>query len=183
MAAFRKDFSICGMSMSDMTPVMCGHRWGGTGPTRRGQAAVRPHRTADCTDRGRGRSAPARDVRPLHHELDRQDAGLDRDPGSGGGDHALDRQRGHRRLGRTPRRRRTGVREARLRGLPLKLVNVRAPVPAPMAQAQLLGAEPQHHGSERNEMAAPPAGTPYCTTPPPRRRPARLTCFQGGEKP
>jgi len=45
------------------------------------------------------------------------------------------------------------AREARLRGLPLKLVNVREPVPTPMAQAPLLGGEPQQHGSTRHESA------------------------------
>ncbi|WP_406127008.1 universal stress protein [Streptomyces sp. NBC_00989] len=39
--------------------------------------------------------------------------------------------------------------EARLRGLPLKLVQVWEPVPAPMAQAPLLGAETQQHWTER----------------------------------
>ncbi|MEV0494120.1 universal stress protein [Streptomyces atratus] len=41
------------------------------------------------------------------------------------------------------------AREARLRGVPLKLVHVWEPVPAPMAQAQLLGVETQQHWSER----------------------------------
>ncbi|WP_405859202.1 universal stress protein [Streptomyces sp. NBC_01515] len=41
------------------------------------------------------------------------------------------------------------AREAQLLGLPLKLVQVREPVPAPMAQAPLLGAETQQHRSER----------------------------------
>ncbi|GHB89534.1 stress-inducible protein [Streptomyces umbrinus] len=41
------------------------------------------------------------------------------------------------------------AREAKLRGLPLKLVHVWEPVPAPMAQAPLLGAETQQHWSER----------------------------------
>ncbi|MET9382565.1 universal stress protein [Streptomyces sp. NPDC002928] len=41
------------------------------------------------------------------------------------------------------------AREAKLRGLPLKLVHVREPVPDPMAQAPLLGAETQQHWSER----------------------------------
>ncbi|MCX5250441.1 universal stress protein [Streptomyces sp. NBC_00201] len=41
------------------------------------------------------------------------------------------------------------AREAKLRGLPLKIVNVREPVPDPMAQAPLLGAETQQHWSER----------------------------------
>ncbi|AVZ77197.1 stress-inducible protein [Streptomyces lunaelactis] len=45
------------------------------------------------------------------------------------------------------------AREAKLRGLPLKLVNVWEPVPTPMAQAPLLGAEPQQHGSTRHESA------------------------------
>ncbi|MDQ0958108.1 nucleotide-binding universal stress UspA family protein [Streptomyces sp. B4I13] len=49
------------------------------------------------------------------------------------------------------------AREARLRGLTLRLVNVWEPVPAPMAQAPLLGAETQQHWSERSEMGAPPA--------------------------
>ncbi|WP_328745228.1 universal stress protein [Streptomyces sp. NBC_00285] len=49
------------------------------------------------------------------------------------------------------------AREARLRGLPLKLVNVAEPVPTPMAQAPLLGAEPQQHGTGRSETGAPPA--------------------------
>src|SRR5262245_47061500 len=34
-----------------------------------------------------------------------------------------------------------GAREARLRGLPLKVVHVREPLPEPVAQAPLLGAE------------------------------------------
>jgi nucleotide-binding universal stress UspA family protein len=41
------------------------------------------------------------------------------------------------------------AREARLRGLPLKIVHVWEPVPAPVAQAPLLGAETQQHWSER----------------------------------
>jgi nucleotide-binding universal stress UspA family protein len=45
------------------------------------------------------------------------------------------------------------AREAKLRGLPLKLVNVWEPVPTPTAQAPLLGAEPQQHGSTRSESA------------------------------
>jgi nucleotide-binding universal stress UspA family protein len=39
--------------------------------------------------------------------------------------------------------------EAKLRGLPLKLVHVWEPVPEPIAQAPLLGAETQQHWSER----------------------------------
>lgn len=49
------------------------------------------------------------------------------------------------------------AREAKLRGLPLRLVHVREPVPEPMAQAPLLGAETQQHWSERSEMGVPPA--------------------------
>ncbi|MDX3451686.1 universal stress protein [Streptomyces sp. ME02-8801-2C] len=49
------------------------------------------------------------------------------------------------------------AREARLRGAPLRLVHVWEPVPEPMAQAPLLGAETQAHWSERSEMGAPPA--------------------------
>ncbi|MFE7890356.1 universal stress protein [Streptomyces sp. NPDC057412] len=41
------------------------------------------------------------------------------------------------------------AREARLRGLPLKIVHVWEPVPEPMAQAPLLGAETQQHWTER----------------------------------
>ncbi|WP_405904935.1 universal stress protein [Streptomyces sp. NBC_00828] len=41
------------------------------------------------------------------------------------------------------------AREAKLRGLALKLVHVWEPVPEPMAQAPLLGAETQQHWSER----------------------------------
>ncbi|UIX34142.1 universal stress protein [Streptomyces sp. GQFP] len=41
------------------------------------------------------------------------------------------------------------AREAALRGLPLKIVHVWEPAPAPMAQAPLLGAETQQHWSER----------------------------------
>lgn len=41
------------------------------------------------------------------------------------------------------------AREADLRGLPLKLVHVWEPVPEPMAQAPLLGAETQQHWTER----------------------------------
>ncbi|WP_405653103.1 universal stress protein [Streptomyces sp. NBC_00019] len=41
------------------------------------------------------------------------------------------------------------AREAQLLGLPLKLVHVWEPVPAPMAQAPLLGAETQQHWTER----------------------------------
>ncbi|MEU6378718.1 universal stress protein [Streptomyces sp. NPDC046909] len=41
------------------------------------------------------------------------------------------------------------AREAHLRGLPLKIVHVWEPVPAPMAQAPLLGPETQQHWSER----------------------------------
>lgn len=40
------------------------------------------------------------------------------------------------------------AREAKLRGLPLKVVHVWQPVPEPMAQAPLLGAETQQHWSE-----------------------------------
>lgn len=41
------------------------------------------------------------------------------------------------------------AREAKLRGLPLKIVHVWEPVPEPMAQAPLLGAETHQHWSER----------------------------------
>ncbi|MFS8204724.1 universal stress protein [Streptomyces sp. CWNU-52B] len=41
------------------------------------------------------------------------------------------------------------AREARLRGLPLKLVHVWEPVPEPIAQAPLMGAETQQHWTER----------------------------------
>ncbi|WP_333735526.1 universal stress protein [Streptomyces sp. IBSBF 2806] len=41
------------------------------------------------------------------------------------------------------------AREARLRGLPLKIVHVWEPVPGPMAQAPLLGAETHQHWTER----------------------------------
>ncbi|MFI6010139.1 universal stress protein [Streptomyces sp. NPDC051243] len=41
------------------------------------------------------------------------------------------------------------AREAKLRGLPLKIVHVWEPVPEPMAQAPLLGVETQQHWSER----------------------------------
>ncbi|MEU0216301.1 universal stress protein [Streptomyces sp. NPDC006265] len=41
------------------------------------------------------------------------------------------------------------AREAKLRGLPLKLVHVWEPVPEPIAQASLLGGETQAHWSER----------------------------------
>ncbi|MFI8075303.1 universal stress protein [Streptomyces sp. NPDC086033] len=41
------------------------------------------------------------------------------------------------------------AREAKLRGLPLRLVHVWEPVPEPMAQAPLLGAETPAHWSER----------------------------------
>ncbi|RZU23759.1 universal stress protein [Streptomyces sp. BK239] len=41
------------------------------------------------------------------------------------------------------------AREAKLRGLPVKLVHVWEPVPEPIAQAPLLGAETQQHWSER----------------------------------
>ncbi|MFE6196139.1 universal stress protein [Streptomyces sp. NPDC057838] len=41
------------------------------------------------------------------------------------------------------------AREASLRGLPLRLVHVWEPVPEPLAQAPLLGAETQQHWSER----------------------------------
>lgn len=41
------------------------------------------------------------------------------------------------------------AREAQLLGLPLKLVHVWEPVPAPMAQAPLLGAETHQHWTER----------------------------------
>ncbi|MCS0604212.1 universal stress protein [Streptomyces sp. LP11] len=41
------------------------------------------------------------------------------------------------------------AREARLRGLPLRLVHVWEPVPGPMAQAPLLGAETHRHWTER----------------------------------
>jgi nucleotide-binding universal stress UspA family protein len=41
------------------------------------------------------------------------------------------------------------AREANLRGLPLKIVNVWEPVPEPIAQAPLLGAETQQHWTER----------------------------------
>ncbi|MBD9727498.1 universal stress protein [Streptomyces caniscabiei] len=49
------------------------------------------------------------------------------------------------------------AREAKLRGLPLKIVHVWEPVPEPIAQAPLLGAETQQHWSERSEMGVPPA--------------------------
>ncbi|MFD5949162.1 universal stress protein [Streptomyces collinus] len=41
------------------------------------------------------------------------------------------------------------AREAKLRGLPVRLVHVREPVPDPLAQAPLLGAETQQHWSEQ----------------------------------
>ncbi|MFJ4696076.1 universal stress protein [Streptomyces sp. NPDC088766] len=41
------------------------------------------------------------------------------------------------------------AREAKLRGLPLKIVHVWQPVPEPMAQAPLLGGETQAHWTER----------------------------------
>jgi nucleotide-binding universal stress UspA family protein len=41
------------------------------------------------------------------------------------------------------------AREAKLRGLPLKIVHVWEPIPAPTAQAPLLGAETQQHWSEK----------------------------------
>jgi nucleotide-binding universal stress UspA family protein len=41
------------------------------------------------------------------------------------------------------------AREAELRGLPLKIVHVWEPVPEPMAQTPLLGAETQQHWTER----------------------------------
>ncbi|MGY4742212.1 universal stress protein [Streptomyces sp. ATMOS53] len=41
------------------------------------------------------------------------------------------------------------AREAKLRGLPLKIVHVWEPVPEPMAEAPLLGAETQQHWTER----------------------------------
>ncbi|MGW6545188.1 universal stress protein [Streptomyces massasporeus] len=49
------------------------------------------------------------------------------------------------------------AREGKLRELALRLVNVREPVPEPMAQAPLLGAERRAHRSERSETGAPPA--------------------------
>jgi nucleotide-binding universal stress UspA family protein len=49
------------------------------------------------------------------------------------------------------------AREAKLRGLPLRLVNVWEPVPDPLAQAPLLGPETHQHWSERSEMGEPPA--------------------------
>ncbi|MEU2744905.1 universal stress protein [Streptomyces collinus] len=49
------------------------------------------------------------------------------------------------------------AREAKLRGLPLRLVHVWEPVPEPTAQAPLLGTETQAHWSERSEKGAPPA--------------------------
>ncbi|WP_338895195.1 universal stress protein [Streptomyces sp. TG1A-60] len=49
------------------------------------------------------------------------------------------------------------AREAKLRGLPLRLVHVWEPVPEPMAQAPLLGAETHQHWSERSETGVPPA--------------------------
>ncbi|MFD5814291.1 universal stress protein [Streptomyces sp. NPDC127038] len=41
------------------------------------------------------------------------------------------------------------AREAKLRGLPLKIVHVWVPVPEPMAQAPVLGTETQQHWTER----------------------------------
>ncbi|MDN0200029.1 universal stress protein [Streptomyces sp. S.PNR 29] len=49
------------------------------------------------------------------------------------------------------------AREATLRALPLRIVTVWEPVPEPMAQAPLLGAETQQHWSERSETGVPPA--------------------------
>ncbi|MFI2720134.1 universal stress protein [Streptomyces collinus] len=48
------------------------------------------------------------------------------------------------------------AREAKLRGLPLRLVHVWEGGPEPMAQAPLLGAERQQHWSERSETGVPP---------------------------
>ncbi|WP_155055783.1 universal stress protein [Streptomyces blattellae] len=44
------------------------------------------------------------------------------------------------------------AREAKLRGLPLKLVNVWAPAPDPIAQAPLLGGETHQHWTEPSEL-------------------------------
>ncbi|WP_314220109.1 universal stress protein [Streptomyces zaehneri] len=49
------------------------------------------------------------------------------------------------------------AREARLRGRPLKIVHVWEPVPEPMAEAPLLGAETQRHRTERRETGVSPA--------------------------
>ncbi|MFG2147278.1 universal stress protein [Streptomyces sp. NPDC048696] len=49
------------------------------------------------------------------------------------------------------------AREAKLRGLPLKIVHVWEPAPDPMAQAPLLGAETRQDWTERSEMGAPAA--------------------------
>ncbi|MDX2678365.1 universal stress protein [Streptomyces sp. NY05-11A] len=49
------------------------------------------------------------------------------------------------------------AREAELRDLPLKIVHVWEPVPEPMAQAPLLGAETRQHWTERSETGVPPA--------------------------
>ncbi|MCT9011561.1 universal stress protein [Streptomyces rhizosphaerihabitans] len=49
------------------------------------------------------------------------------------------------------------TREARLRGLRLKLVHAGEPVPEPMAQAPLPDAETHRHWSDRSEMGVPPA--------------------------
>jgi nucleotide-binding universal stress UspA family protein len=48
------------------------------------------------------------------------------------------------------------AREARLRGLRVRLVQVWEPVPEPMALAPHLGAETQQQWSERSEMGVPP---------------------------
>ncbi|GKQ37489.1 universal stress protein [Streptomyces sp. A012304] len=50
------------------------------------------------------------------------------------------------------------AREAKRRGLSLKLVHALEAVPEPMALAQFLGAETQQRWSERSERAVPPVG-------------------------
>lgn len=64
------------------------------------------------------------------------------------------------------------AREAELRGLPLKIAHVWEPVPEPMVQAPLLGAETQRHRTGRSGMGVPPAGGGGGFPRRPRRGPA-----------
>lgn len=55
------------------------------------------------------------------------------------------------------------AREAKLRGLPLKIVNVREPVPDPMAQAPC--SEPRPSSTGANAFPAKPSRASACVTP------------------
>ncbi|WP_405626295.1 universal stress protein [Streptomyces sp. NBC_01396] len=108
-----------------------------------GGRSSRPHPAR----RGWGRSVPARDQRPLRQLV----------PGDDAGSRSLISWQSHgphrcRRSRRFPESRAAAewaAREATLRGLPLRVLHVREPVPEPIAQAPLLGGETLQYWSDK----------------------------------